>query len=154
MFGPRWLKNISNIRFQKKKTPLNWCRGFLYTFIWHSYREGGHISSISHGKMCYFHPNTWANGSNSCWGPPFCAYFSPQPKTTQPICSTIHQPKTATSGRHKSPQIFPPFPTSPPGQAMAAHFVSAHASIWTSQTTSRGPRFRDWRVVSGGSILR
>ena len=51
-------------------------------------------------------------------------------------------------------RFFPPFPTSPPGQAMAAHFVSAHASIWTSQTTSCGPRFHDWRVVSGGSILR
>ena len=44
------MKNISNIRFLT--TPLNWFRGFLYTFIW---RPTPHVyQSISHGKDVFF----------------------------------------------------------------------------------------------------
>lgn len=61
MLGPRWMKNISNIRF-RKKTPLNWCKGFLlYTFIWHSYLEGATPQVYPTEKMCYFHLDSFCD---------------------------------------------------------------------------------------------
>lgn len=145
MFGPRWMKNISNIRFLT--TPLNWFRGFLlYTFIWHSYWEGATPQVYPTEKMCYFHLDSFCDPQIHEQTAPTRVEVHPSVLTFLPN-QKPHNQSVQQFTNQKRP--LPP-PTSPPGQAMAAHFVSAHASISTSQTTSCGPRFHDWRGRTWG----